>query len=45
MEWRVFDQMLSEARARFRDLSPEAFESLIDEAVTAMRQGKVGETG
>ena len=35
VKWRVLDQTLAEARSRFADLSPEALEALIDEAVSA----------
>ena len=39
VKWRVFDQTLAEAREKFADLTPDALESLMDEAVTAKRQG------
>jgi len=35
VKWRVLDQTITEARAKFADLSPEALDSLINEAVTA----------
>jgi hypothetical protein len=35
VRWRVLDQTIAEARAKFADLSPEALDSLIEEAVTA----------
>jgi hypothetical protein len=40
VKWRVFDQTLVEVRERFADMSPEALETLIDEAVTAARREK-----
>ena len=38
VKWRVPDQTMAEARGQFADLSPEALDSLLDEAVTAVRQ-------
>jgi hypothetical protein len=38
VKWRVLDQTLSEARSKFADLEPEALQSLIDDAVAAVRQ-------
>ena len=40
VKWRVFDQTLTEARAKFADLPPDELEGAIEEAVTAARQGK-----
>lgn len=40
VRWRVFDQTLAEARAGFADMPPEALQTLIDEAVTAVRGAK-----
>jgi hypothetical protein len=37
VKWRVFDQTLAEARSKFADLSPEALESIVDEAVAWAR--------
>lgn len=37
VRWRVFDQTLSEARAAFSDLAPEALQDLIDDATEAVR--------
>ncbi len=37
VRWRVFDQTLSETRAEFSDLAPEALQDLIDEATEAVR--------
>jgi hypothetical protein len=37
VRWRVFDQTLSETRAAFSDLDPEALQDLIDEATEAVR--------
>jgi hypothetical protein len=35
VKWRVLDKTMAEARERFADLSPEALDSFIDEAVDA----------
>lgn len=37
VKWRVLDQTVAEARGGFADLSPEALEALVDEAVTVTR--------
>jgi len=37
VRWRVFDQTLTETRAEFADLAPEALQDLIDEATEAVR--------
>jgi len=37
VRWRVFEQTLSETRAAFSDLAPEALQDLIDEATEAVR--------
>ena len=38
VKWRVLDQTMTEARAKFSDVPPETLESLIEEAVAAARQ-------
>ena len=38
VKWRVLEQTMAEARSPFSDMTPEALESLIDEAVTATRE-------
>jgi hypothetical protein len=38
VRWRVLDQTMAEARGKFADLSPDALETLLDEAVTETRQ-------
>ena len=38
VKWRVLDQTMAEARGQFADMSPEALDSLLDEAVAAVRQ-------
>jgi hypothetical protein len=38
VKWRVLDQTMAEARAKFADVPPETLESIIDEAVAASRQ-------
>jgi hypothetical protein len=40
VKWRVLDQTMAEARSNFTDLPAEAVETLIDEAVTSVRQTK-----
>jgi hypothetical protein len=42
VKWRVLDQTMAEARAKFADMPPEALEALIDEAVTATRLANAG---
>jgi hypothetical protein len=37
VRWRVFDQTLTETRAVFADLAPEALQDQIDEATEAVR--------
>jgi hypothetical protein len=37
VKWRVLEQTMAEARGKFSDLSPEALESLVEEAVAASR--------
>jgi hypothetical protein len=41
VKWRVFDQTLAEVRRGFADLSPEEGEALVDEALAAVRAGRV----
>jgi hypothetical protein len=41
VKWRAFDQTLAEARDKFTDVPAEELESLIDEAVAAVRKDKV----
>jgi hypothetical protein len=38
VKWRVLDRTVAEARSKFADVTPDALEALIDEAVTATRQ-------
>jgi hypothetical protein len=40
VKWRVLDQTITEARTKFADMSPEALELTIGEAVVAARQAK-----
>lgn len=40
VKWRVFDQTLAEARAKFTDIPPDELEAIISEAVGAAREGK-----
>jgi hypothetical protein len=42
VKWRVLEQTMAEARAKFSDLAPEALDSLLDEAVTATSQAHAG---
>lgn len=39
LKWRAFDQSLAEACGAFDDLPADALESLLDEAVSAAREG------
>jgi len=45
VKWRVLDQTMADARGNFDKFSPEALESLLDEAVTATRQTNVQKAG
>jgi hypothetical protein len=38
VKWRVLDQTVTEARSKFADMPPSELESLIDEAVAAVRK-------
>ncbi len=38
VKWRVLDQTMAEARGKFSDMSPEALDGLIDEAIAFARQ-------
>lgn len=40
VKWRVLDQTMAEARVGFADMPAEAVETLVDEAMTAVRQTK-----
>lgn len=42
VKWRVLEQTMAEARGAFGDLSPEALDALLDEAVTATRRTQAG---
>jgi hypothetical protein len=45
VKWRVLDQTMAEARGKFADLPAEELESLIGEAVTAIRQAHTPKAG
>jgi hypothetical protein len=45
VKWRVLDQTIAEVRSKFADMPTDALESLIDEAVTAVRKAKSSEAG
>ncbi len=45
VKWRVLEQTMAEARGKFSDLTPEALDELIDEAVTATRETRTGKSG
>ncbi len=45
VKWRVFDQTVADARERFADLSPQAIDALIDEAVLATRKERHSKVG
>ncbi|OJU22325.1 MAG: hypothetical protein BGN95_12310 [Sphingomonas sp. 66-10] len=38
VKWRVLDQTIIEARAKFEDMAPEDLDAVIGEAVAAARQ-------
>jgi len=38
VKWRVLDQTVTEVRSKFTDMPPAELESLIDEAVAAVRE-------
>tara|TARA_R110000822_G_scaffold209054_1_gene344800 strand:+ start:22 stop:267 length:246 start_codon:yes stop_codon:yes gene_type:complete len=38
VKWRVLDQTITEARAKFEDMAPDEIDALIGEAVAAARQ-------
>lgn len=40
VKWHVFKQTLTEARGTFADLPPSTAEALLEEALTAVRQGR-----
>lgn len=44
VKWHVFKQTLTEVRSKFADLSPEEVQSLVDEALTAVREDRVPDT-
>jgi hypothetical protein len=45
VKWRVLDQTMAEARGKFADLSPQALDFLLHEAVTAARQAGAPKAG
>ncbi len=45
VKWRVLDQTMTEARAKFADMPLEALEALIDEAVAVTRQSSITTAG
>jgi hypothetical protein len=45
VKWRVLDQTMAEPRGKFADLSPEALDCLLDEAVIAARQADAPKAG
>ena len=40
VKWRVLEQTMTEARGRFADMPAEAVEAVVDEAVSAVREGR-----
>ena len=44
VKWRVLDQTMTEARSKFADVPPAELESLIDEAVAAVRKDHTPKT-
>ena len=45
VKWRVLDQTMAEARSKFADMPPAELESLIDEAVAAVRRDTTPKAG
>lgn len=45
VRWRVLDQTITEVRGRFADLPAAELESLIDEAVSSIRQTETSQPG
>lgn len=45
VKWRVLDQTMTEARSKFADMPPAELESLIDEAVAAVRRDNTPKVG
>lgn len=45
VKWRVLDQTVAEARAKFEDVPTAELEALIDDAVVATRQSRVPPAG
>lgn len=45
VKWRVFDQTVAEARAKFDDVPAAELAALIDEAVVATRQSRTAAVG
>lgn len=39
-KWRALDQTMAEVRSKFADISPDALEALIDEALAALRKAR-----
>ena len=45
VRWRVLDQTMAEVRGKFADMPPDGLESLIDEAVAAVRKANAPKVG
>ena len=45
VKWRVLDQTMAAARSKFADMPPAELESLIDEAVAAVRRDNTPKAG
>jgi hypothetical protein len=45
VKWRVLDQTMAEVRSKFADMPVAELESLIDEAITAVRKAKSSGAG
>ena len=43
VKWRVFEQTLAEVRQQVADVPPDEMQSIIDEAINAVRQEKRNE--
>ena len=45
VKWRVLDQTMAEARAKFSDLAPGELDNLLEEAVAATREASAKDAG
>lgn len=45
VKWRVLDQTMAEARAKFSDLAPGELDNVLEEAVAATREASAKDAG